>query len=67
MIKRYLDNLHVPFDIDLFHEFNIERYEIAKTGKILFKHPEGTHDDWFWALAFAVLAAENAPLPPSDP
>ena len=39
--------LHIPFDVELFHELNLERYELAKTGKVLFNHPEGTHDDRF--------------------
>jgi len=46
---------------------NVERYELRKTGKILFNHPEGTHDDRFWALALAMYAAEQAPPPPSRP
>ena len=54
--------LHIPFDPELFHELNIERYELAKTGKILFLHPEGTHDDRFWVVALAVCAAEQAQL-----
>ena len=52
--------LHIPFDADLFHELNVERYELGKTGKLLFNHPQGTHDDRFWALALAVYAAEQA-------
>jgi hypothetical protein len=59
--------LHIPFDADLLHELNIERYELDKTGKLSFNHPEGTHDDRFWALALAVYAAEQAPPPPSRP
>jgi len=59
--------LHIPFDPDLFHELNVERFELGKTGKILFNHPEGTHDDRFWALALAVYASEQAPPPPSRP
>jgi hypothetical protein len=59
--------LHVPYDGEMFHEFNVERFELGKTGKILFNHPEGTHDDRFWALALAVYAAEQAPPPPSRP
>ena len=55
--------LHIPFDPDLFHELNVERYELGKTGKILFNHPEGTHDDRFWALALAVYAAEQTVMP----
>jgi len=57
--------LHLPFDPELYHELNLERYELAKTGKIQFNHPEGTHDDRFWATALAVYAAETAPPPPS--
>jgi len=57
--------LHVPYDPELHRELNLERYELGKTGKLLFNHPEGTHDDRFWALALAVYAAETAPPPPS--
>jgi len=59
--------LHIPYDPDLYPELNNERYELGKTGKIMFNHPEGTHDDRFWALALAVLAAERSPTPPSRP
>jgi len=51
----------------LYNELNAERYELGKTGKILFNHQEGTHDDRFWALALAVYAAEQAEPPPSRP
>jgi phage FluMu gp28-like protein len=51
--------LHIPYDQHLFHELNAERYELAKTGRILFNHPEGTHDDRFWALALGIRAAES--------
>ncbi|MEM3617898.1 MAG: terminase family protein [Candidatus Bathyarchaeia archaeon] len=44
-------------DIDLTIELNIEKYELMKTGHIRFSHPEGTHDDVFWALALAVYAS----------
>jgi len=57
--------LHIPYDPELHRELNVERYELAKTGKIQFNHPEGTKDDRFWALALAVYAAETAPPPPS--
>jgi hypothetical protein len=58
--------LHIPYDKNLFTELNLERYEMTKTGKLLFNHPQGTHDDRFWALALAVYAAENS-NPPSRP
>ena len=51
--------LHVPFDEALYHELNVERFELAKTGKISFNHPEGTHDDRFWSLAMAVYATQQ--------
>jgi len=55
--------LHVPYDPDLYAELNVERFELGKTGKLLFSHPEGTNDDRFWALALAVYGAESAPSP----
>ena len=54
--------LHIPFDPDLFYELNVERYELSKTGKILFNHPQGTHDDRFWALSLAAYAEEQTPV-----
>jgi phage FluMu gp28-like protein len=50
-------------DIDLCAELNIEKYELMKTGHIRFSHPEGSHDDIFWATALAVYAAVQSPLP----
>jgi len=57
--------LHIPFDPELFNELNVERYELGKTGKILFHHPTGTHNDRFWALA--VYASDKTTPPPSKP
>lgn len=51
--------LHLPYDEALYHELNVERYELAKTGKIQFNHQEGTKDDRFWAIALAVCAAQR--------
>jgi hypothetical protein len=58
---------HIPYDPDLYAELNVERLELGKTGKLLFSHPEGTHDDRFWALALAVYAAEQEEPLPSRP
>ena len=57
--------LHIPFDPELFNELNVERYELSKSGKLLFNHPQGTNDDRFWVLSLAVYAAEQAEPPPS--
>jgi len=54
------------FDFDLFHEFNVEHYDFGRR-KLLFNHPQGTHDDRFWTVALAVYAAEQAEPPPSRP
>jgi phage FluMu gp28-like protein len=54
-------------DIDLCAELNIEKYELMKTGHIRFSHPEGSHDDVFWAVALAVYAARYAPFKPPTP
>jgi len=59
--------LKLPYDRDLLDELNVERYELTKTGRISFSHPDGTHDDRFWALALSVYAAEMAPPPASRP
>jgi len=48
-----------PYDRELIKELNVERYELTKTGHLQFSHPEGTHDDRFWALALAVCAASR--------
>jgi len=53
----------MPYDRELLDELNIERYEFTKTGRISFSHPEGTHDDQFWALALAIYAAEQEKTP----
>jgi len=50
-------------DIDLCAELNVEKFELMKTGHIRFSHPEGSHDDVFWATALAVYAAVQSPLP----
>jgi 5'(3')-deoxyribonucleotidase len=55
--------LHVPFDPELFKELNVERFELSKSGKILFNHPHGTNDDRFWAIALAVYTAEKTVSP----
>ena len=48
-------------------QLNVEKYELTKISKISFSHPDGTHDDRFWAVAIAVYAAEQAEPPPSKP
>jgi phage FluMu gp28-like protein len=49
-------------DVDLTAELNIEKSELLKTGHIRFVHPEGSHDDVFWATALAVYAAVKHPV-----
>ena len=41
---------------DICTELNVERYDLRKDGAIGFSHPNGTHDDVFWATALAVFA-----------
>jgi phage FluMu gp28-like protein len=55
-----------PFDVDLTSELNVERFELTKTGQIMFSHPEGTHDDILWAVALAAFATRNV-TPRSSP
>ena len=51
----------LPYDREVINELNLERFEVSKAGKIRFSHPEGTHDDRFWAVALAVYASRQKP------
>ena len=55
--------LHIPYDGELIAELNLEQYELTKDGKTKFNHPQGTHDDRFWALALAAYATRTQPTP----
>lgn len=57
-------NWERPYRGDICTELNVERYDLRKDGAIGFSHPNGTHDDVFWATALAVYATcEMAPEP----
>ncbi|MCW4004811.1 MAG: terminase family protein [Candidatus Bathyarchaeota archaeon] len=45
-----------PYRGDICNELNVERYSLNKDGTIGYHHPQGTHDDVFWAVALAVYA-----------
>jgi len=45
-----------PFRGDICNELNVERFELRKDGALAFSHPNGTHDDVFWAMALGVFA-----------
>lgn len=47
----------LPYDPKLLNELNVERFEIMKDGGFKLFHPEGTHDDVFWAFSLAVYGA----------
>ena len=61
--KMLRNEFKLPYDRALINELNVERYELTKTGKIKFSHPEGSHDDRFWATTLAVYATEKEPKP----
>jgi len=47
-----------PYDRDVQAELNVEQWEQSKGSEVYtFSHPEGSHDDKFWAIALAVMAA----------
>jgi len=52
-----------PYELDFLQELNVERFELSKSGQILFSHPDGTHDDRLWAFALAVFATKTTPYP----
>ena len=45
-----------PYRNEYVAELNVERFELRKDGGIAFSHPQGTHDDVFWATALALYA-----------
>lgn len=48
----------LPYDQDVQAELNVEQWEQSKGSEVYtFSHPEGSHDDKFWAIALAVMAA----------
>lgn len=53
----------LPFDQDLQAELNIEQWEQHPGSELYsFSHPEGSHDDRFWAVALAVAAVIKQPV-----
>jgi len=54
----------LPFDQDVQAELNIEQWEQSPGSEVYtFSHPEGSHDDRFWAICMAVYAAMQSPPP----
>jgi len=45
-----------PYRGEYVAELNVERFELRKDGNVAFNHPQGTHDDVFWATALALYA-----------
>ena len=53
----------LPFDQDLQAELNVVQWEQRPGSELYtFSHPEGSHDDRFWATALAVQAAVLQPV-----
>jgi hypothetical protein len=51
----------LPFDMDVQAELNAEQWEQRPGSEVYsFSHPQGTHDDRFWAIALACLASTGA-------
>lgn len=47
----------LPFDKDVQAELNVEQWEQTPRSEVYaFSHPEGTHDDRFWAICLAIVA-----------
>jgi len=61
--KMFKDEFRLPYDRAVINELNVERYELTKTGRIRFSHPEGSHDDRFWVTALATYATEKESKP----
>jgi hypothetical protein len=52
-----------PCDLEFLQELNVERFELSKSGEVLFSHPEGIPDDRLWAFALAAFATKTTPYP----
>jgi phage FluMu gp28-like protein len=54
----------LPFDRDVQAELNVVQWTQSPGSEVYtFSHPEGSHDDRFWAICLAVLASEESPMP----
>ena len=54
----------LPFDQDVQAELNIEQWEQSPGSEVYtFSHPEGSHDDRFWAICMAIRGSMQAPPP----
>lgn len=52
----------LPYDQDVHAELNIEQWEQTPGSEYYtFSHPEGSHDDRFWAIALAVYVMMKSP------
>lgn len=53
--------IRLPNDKKLIMQINSLRYQVSKTGNLLFEssEKEGMHDDYLWALALACYARET--------
>ena len=57
----------LPFDKDVQAELNVEQWEQTPGSEIYtFSHPEGSHDDRFWAICLVIMATlkTDAQKPP---
>ncbi len=68
-LKQLMENelFTFPFEVNLTGELNVEQFELTKTGQMQFSHPDGTHDDIFWAVALAVFATRAPAVPGFKP
>jgi len=56
----------LPYDQDVQAELNVVQWEQSAGSEVYtFSHPEGSHDDRFWAIALACYACQSSP-PPSQ-
>ena len=54
----------LPYDQDVQAELNVVQWEQSPGSEVYsFSHPEGSHDDRFWAVALAAAAATSGEVP----
>jgi phage FluMu gp28-like protein len=57
-------NWERPYRGDICTELNVERYDLRKDGAIGFSHPNGTHDDVFWATCLSIFSTVEMVVDP---
>jgi hypothetical protein len=57
--ERFSQKKLIIHNSDLYKECTEQEKIISESGNLLYRHPQGFHDDRFWAMGMAVKAADR--------